>query len=207
MSNFALPTDRSVALMIRHAARYPIYPKVSGEDVLLTPQGIVDAENFGRELGSRIEQIRSSPVKRCLQTSEAILRGAGLNLPIEHDILLGDPGIFVRDIKDAWQYWIQHDDLDILFQKFLEGQTLPGIYDIKTTSQKLLQVIIPPQDHRGIFLWVTHDTILGPFVSSILPNRLTVKDWPGFLEVAAFWREDNLIHCQYKNFSANMPIS
>ena len=77
---YAIPGDADIALVIRHAEREEIPTGTFGYHVALTDQGIAAAEQLGEALSAkRTITTVSSPVPRCVQTAEAILRAGGLS--------------------------------------------------------------------------------------------------------------------------------
>ena len=72
------PEGRS-AVMLRHAARFPIVDMTRPELAELTPEGSATAEAMGEQLrGHDGVRLFHSPVKRCQQTAECLARGARL---------------------------------------------------------------------------------------------------------------------------------
>ena len=73
----ALKSRSAVALLIRHAERYPITDPTRSNSIEITPAGSKMAALFGSRLAgfSRI-RIFHSPLKRCRQTAESIAQGA-----------------------------------------------------------------------------------------------------------------------------------
>jgi phosphohistidine phosphatase SixA len=65
-----------VALMIRHAERYPIERMINALEVQLTERGLRDSYNLGEKLTRFCPiNIYHSPVPRCKQTAESIFEG------------------------------------------------------------------------------------------------------------------------------------
>src|SRR6266567_4881735 len=97
-----LPTDEGIAVLLRHSCRPPIPEGETGSEISLTDEGERMAEKLGALIGNRIHQVYTSPLLRCRQTAQALVRGAGSRgLPIE-DRRLGNPGPFVLDDRAAW---------------------------------------------------------------------------------------------------------
>lgn len=65
-----------IALMIRHAERYPIGKMINALEVELTPRGKTDAHKLGHMLARFCPvNIFHSPVPRCKQTADSIFEG------------------------------------------------------------------------------------------------------------------------------------
>lgn len=182
------PTDRPVALLLRHAERPAITPGEHGTDLALTAHGRRTAELLGATLGPRILSLSTSPVRRCRQTAEAIRSGANLNLDITPDHLLGDPGVFVSDPDLAWTHWQTLGHEAVVKHLAHADQPLPGLASPDKAAHQLAQHMArslagsPP----GLHVFVTHDAILYPTIARLLPAP--DPQWPKFLESAALDR-------------------
>jgi hypothetical protein len=73
----SLTAHRTVAAVMRHAARHPIIDPREPLAAELTTEGKRDAEAFGTKI-TGFDRVRlfHSPVKRCQQTAEAVAAGA-----------------------------------------------------------------------------------------------------------------------------------
>ena len=99
------PTDRPVAMLIRHSVRDHLPPGDAGYRLPITEVGVRLARALGARLGARLRTLRASPLVRCVQTAEALAEGAGLDLEVAPDHHLGDPGVYVLDGERAWVNW------------------------------------------------------------------------------------------------------
>jgi len=192
------PTDRPVALLLRHAERPASAPGEHGTDLSLTDHGRRTAELLGATLGPRILTLSSSPVRRCRETAEAIRRGADLHLDITTDHLLGDPGIFVSDPELAWTHWQTMGHEAVVEHLAHANQPLPGLASPKHAAHQLAQHLLQALhlSRPGFHIFVTHDAILFPTVSRIL---LTVNDnWPAYLESAALFLHSPYSSLKYR---------
>ncbi len=122
-----LPASRATAVLLRHAARDELPPDGSGREVAITRAGRVQAAALGELISGRLVTLHSSPVPRCVQTAEALLEGAGLDLPIEHDALLGDPGAYVIDGDAAWANWQRLGHEGVIEYLMTGEEALPGM--------------------------------------------------------------------------------
>ncbi|MCY4098072.1 MAG: histidine phosphatase family protein [Rhodospirillales bacterium] len=96
-----VPADAPVAVLLRHSARSPFLPGDAGDTVPLTSAGVGLAQRLGAMLGDRLRSLQASPLRRCMETAEALRSGAGVDVPVVADRLLGDPGVFVADARLA----------------------------------------------------------------------------------------------------------
>ena len=122
--------DRPLAAMLRHAARHAITDPERPELAELTDQGWADAEAFGERLGAFARlRLFHSPVRRCAQTVEGIVRGAArAGIPVEvfgpHDAL----GIaYIRDRARAGRLSAEHGDRFV--RLWFEGRVSPEIVE------------------------------------------------------------------------------
>jgi phosphohistidine phosphatase SixA len=72
------PSDYTgpIALIIRHAERYPIERMINALEVQLTDRGKIDSYKLGEKLAGFCPiNIYHSPVPRCIQTAESIYEG------------------------------------------------------------------------------------------------------------------------------------
>lgn len=66
--------------MVRHAERQPIEKGTFGEKIPLTPQGEKTAKQLGKNIADcPIHAIHTSPVHRCIHTTEKLIQGSGQN--------------------------------------------------------------------------------------------------------------------------------
>ena len=53
----------------------------------------------------------------------------------------------------------------------------------------------------GLRIFVTHDAVLLPMASRLLPSQNAPYDWPKFLETASLWNDDNIVAFAYHNYA------
>lgn len=97
-----VPADAPVAVLLRHSVRGPLPPGNAGDAVPLTCAGVGLARHLGAMLGDRLSSLHAGPLRRCMETAEALRSGAGVDVPVFADSLLGDPSVFVADTRLAW---------------------------------------------------------------------------------------------------------
>jgi len=171
-------------ILIRHAER-PIIPvNEVGDGILITKKGESDCSQFALHLDGPIVSVRSSPILRCIQSSQIMSRAKGF--PIEKIILdkdLGDPGFIIEDGKVAWSHW-QKKGHQAVNEYLLSGnEKWSGFKDLTLATNIFKQKIESSLkcSDEGIHLWVTHDTILATFVSRVLADPIPIEKWPDFL--------------------------
>jgi superfamily II DNA or RNA helicase len=116
------PTDRPVMVLLRHAARHPIPSGEVGDEVFLTEEGVRIATALGAVVGERLVGLYSSPVRRCLETADALARGADVLLKCTPDLYLGAPGVFVKDPEAAWEHVWKRMPYEEILNALVEGR-------------------------------------------------------------------------------------
>ena len=201
------PGDRPVALLLRHAERPPIAPGEHGTDLALTAHGRRSAERLGATLRPRILSLSTSPVRRCRETAEAMRRGAGLDIDIVDDRLLGDPGVFVTDPELAWTHWQTMGHEAVVEHIARAGHPLPGLAPPVHAAHQLARHLVRAlQDSPvGLHIFVTHDAVLYPTISRLLAGTYGQPGWPMYLEAAALWGVPPESTIAYHHTNAHIP--
>lgn len=203
MNAALVPSDISpvqpVVVLLRHAARPPLPVGDPGSEVAITTDGAADAEAIGRHLGPSLASIRTSPLRRCLETAEAIRRGSTQEVPIIDDRHLGDPGVFIADPDLAWRAW-RHRGHDAVLNHLAAGAPpLPGFTDPLEATLTLVDHLLTHARGPGLHIAVTHDALLIPLIVTLRGHPLSPPEWPGFLEAAALWRSGPSLHLHYRS--------
>ncbi len=194
-----IPKGGPVALIVRHSIRGEIPAGQTGNDVPLTPEGRQMAETLGVAVGSRLASISSSPIRRCMQTAEGILAGAGHSLEVSASRLLGDPGAFIEDGEAAWPNFLALGTKGVMMHLALADNALPGMRNPKAAATLLLESMMAKCTEPGLHLFVTHDVILAGIAGQLLQGVKAEEDLPGFLEGAFFWKIENTTYGCYRH--------
>lgn len=171
------------SLLIRHAER-PIIPFGEVDHLIkITDNGRKSAEDLGKLIGNRLDNIATSSVPRCLDTSEAIVYGSGKReMEININWRLGNPGIWITDGEAAWVEFIKKG-LNKIIKYQVEGKTLNGFRSMEEGMEIMMDYIFrDSSDHDGINLFVSHDAVIAPFIGYILGITDPVDILPGFLD-------------------------
>lgn len=175
----------SWSILLRHAERPPIPPGEFGAELSITDAGRKAAERLGRRIGSKLRGLVSSPVLRCVQTADAIRRGAGVDVTIERDTRLGAPGVWVEDQAIAGRLFLEHGIQSVLTRQ-IAGEALPGMRSLDVGAAKLLKLLQSEFDHAdGVVLYVSHDSVMAPFLAYALERSELSEVLPACLEPAA----------------------
>ena len=196
----AVPEGVAVSLVIRHAEREEIPAGTFGHDVNLTAEGTRAAEELGAALsGGRTLSVLSSPAPRCVQTGQALLRGAGLLAEVHTDRRLGNPGAFIVDPEIAGPLFLELPIPEIACRQLHYSSSLPGMRPTSEGVEILLDLVTSPLGNDGqIHVFVTHDIILSVLVASIFRSSLEETGWPDYLEGLLLWRAAGRFRLHWK---------
>lgn len=185
------PRDRAVAVLLRHSARPPIPVGEPGTGLPLTPDGVRVAQELGRRLGARLQSLRSSPVRRCLETCSAIATGAGSSLQTVPDRLLEGPGSFVdRDQEGvAVNTFLTVGHEAMLMRTMETRRPLPGFHEPVGAAQRVIGSMLAGEP-VGVHLFCTHDFVVTLTAAMALDEVLGRPDWPRFLEGLVAWADE-----------------
>lgn len=186
--------------MIRHAEREAIPSGAFGCDVGLTGQGIRSSERLGAALSEvRAVSAVSSPVHRCVQTVEALLRGSGSCAGVATDRRLGDPGSFVVVPEVAGSLFLEVPVQEIARRQLEEPAPPPGMRRTEEGVAILLDLLTVNLGRNGrLFVYVTHDVILTPFVATLYGRSADETGWPDFLDGLLLWRWRKRLHFNWR---------
>ena len=95
------PDDRAVVVLLRHSVRDHLPEGDAGYVLPITDIGRQLALELGGLLRGRLRTLHASPLVRCVQTAQALAEGAGADVSVIPNQLLGDPGVFVLDGRRA----------------------------------------------------------------------------------------------------------
>lgn len=182
-----VPDNQPAALLIRHSLREELNTKTRGFDVPLTKAGVELAEQFGKALKFDVAKVLSSYAPRCINTGNAILKGAGSKQPVQVAKRLSEPGCYVSDMKVAGRSFIRLGPLEFVNALSKPGG-LTGVLPVKEGTEEILGWLRRESASPGLSIFITHDTILATFVYCLLGRHpLIWDDWPQMLEGIFIW--------------------
>lgn len=195
-----LPDSVAVGGLLRHAERHVILPGEFGNEVDLTEDGKSSCQLLAEKLSKQLISIQTSPVKRCLQTAQLLLKAAKVQ-HIQTSHLLGDPGIFIVDRHHAHVYCSHHEPLEMV-QHLLSKQDNPAGFCNSTTetAYELIRYLLKTVTEPGLSLFITHDSILSVLLGVIFEELTLEYLWPTYLEGLFFWQQHNLVHMVYRHY-------
>ena len=178
---------QSGCLLLRHSLRYEPENATPGFDVPLTEEGVALAEAAGVVLKDLPFGALVSASPRCVNTAEAMLRGAGQSVQTEILSLLKEPGCFARPEQGVGR---QFRDLGPLgFVNGVLKGTVTGAEPAEPRTGLLLETLTA----AGATLAVTHDTILATVMGVLMQRPLQQEDWPLMLEGVLLQRRGNAV--------------
>ena len=200
-----VPTDRPVAMLIRHSVRDDLPPGRAGYVLPITEAGERLARELGAVIGPCLRALHASPLLRTMQTAHQLGVGAGLDPVPTEDRLLGDPGAFVLDDVQAGATW---SDLghEAVMVGLVSDEVLPGLADPDPAARLLVRHMLARSGGRpGIHAFVTHDSVVTAAAARLLGQPLTQADWPWYLEAAFFWESPRGVEVRYRGKSVVRP--
>lgn len=198
-----VPRDASVAMLLRHSVRPPLPPDNVGFNTAITEEGERLAFQLGELLGARLRSLHSSPLDRCVQTAEALGRGARSDLVVNHSHLLGHPGVFVVDGQAAARHWNVGNHERILDHLQLDDDPLSGLAAGGPAARFLVHSMLAQgAGTPGVHVFVTHDSLVTATAGRMLRRRIGRDEYPWFLEAAFFWRTKDAVWTGYRDHSS-----
>jgi hypothetical protein len=191
-----LDKSQNMAILIRHSERNHIPDGVHDIVTPINAQGEVIAAELGEKL--RVFdaiKIISSPVDRCVQTGNVLMRGFGVQSEISFSNLLGEPGPFVFDCEVAKEHFIQMTCKTVV-ETQISGQPLAGIRPIKEGSELLKNWIVSEiqQNTAGrLVVFISHDAILAPFIFQYTGEIFNHEHWIDYIDGVSFIKRENQV--------------
>ncbi len=201
-----IPSDRPVAMLLRHSVRLALPEGEAGYRLPITAEGELLARQLGALMGPRLRSLHTSPLTRTVQTAEALKLGAGGDLQLRVDRLLGDPGVFVVDSRAAGRSWQQLGHQEMM-ARLVSGRELPpGVAAPSPAARFLVRHMLSSAgSEAGLHVFVTHDSLVTATAANLLDVPLGEDDWPWYLGAAFFWEEPSGIWTAYREHRALRP--
>jgi broad specificity phosphatase PhoE len=189
----SLPTQTHVAVILRHAERFPILTASDHTLAELTPDGHAAAEAWGTRI-SGFDKVRlfHSPVKRCRQTAEGIARGLGATGRVVEIVGAAETlGVdYVVDHEEMARLATQHGEHFI--RLWFSGEAGPAVMRAadQVVTRKLAYLterLHEPGAHgRRLDLHVSHDWNILTLRELLCGVRHEEAGWLDFLDGVAF---------------------
>ncbi|TVT60776.1 MAG: histidine phosphatase family protein [Azoarcus sp. PHD] len=200
------PDDRAVVVLLRHSVRDHLPEGDAGYVLPITDIGRQLALELGGLLRGRLRTLHASPLVRCVQTAQALAEGAGANVAVVPNRLLGDPGVFVLDGRRAWANWKQLGHEGVMRHLVTEAVALSGMARPDEAARFLVHsMLVAAANRPGLHVFVTHDSLVTATAARLLDKPLGSDDWPWYLEGAFFWMAEDGVHSAYREDEAVRP--
>lgn len=191
---------KNAKMILRHSLRDKIPANEMGNDILLTREGEIMAEHFGKHCKLPLSCLHTSVVERCRQTALLLAKGyrethkISLQIIPTHvltDSYINDLSKAVKLFKTYSPYWI--------ISAFLRGEELDGMRGVDESMRLLFSYIFKNQSD-GMEVFITHDTFLIAIVCFCHGIKPEFDDfsWPYMLEGAFLYLENEQIHCIFR---------
>ena len=195
-----LPCNRPVVLLLRHSVRGHLPSGNAGYTLPITDVGQQLGHELGAILGDRLCTLNTSPILRCVQTAEVLRDGAGIGIPVVRDNFLGDPGIYVLDIKRAGKVWKDLGHESLMAHLVSSNEPLSGMARPDEAARFLVRHMFAVANRTpGIHVFVTHDSLVTATAARLLKRPLGKDDWPWYLEGTFFWYDKDGLHTAYRD--------
>jgi hypothetical protein len=201
-----LPPEGKSAVMLRHAARFPIVDPTQPTLAEITPEGAAAADDFGHRLtGFACVRLFHSPVKRCRQTAECIARGAQkAGITVEHlgpEAALGVD--YILDLTEAGRLTALHGEnfVRLWHEGLIASKVIRATKQIAEAKLSYLarKLQEPATAGRRLDLHVSHDwniLVLRELLLGVLHEE---AGWLDFLDGVAFSLADVRLEARYRN--------
>lgn len=188
-----VPRDRRVSLLIRHSHRPDLEPGTYGNEVELSREGVLAAEQLGAELSAfSAGVLRSSSMPRALATATAIAKGAGWDVPLQEDWRLGMHGTFVTDPLITGPQFLELGAVEMVRRQLHDPHPPAGMRPTGEGVALMLECLTENLDDApALDINVSHDAIMAATIGALLGVDFDDDNWPGFLEGFFIWREAN----------------
>lgn len=206
----SLTAHRTVAAVLRHAARHPIIDPREPLAAELTTAGKQDAEDFGAKI-TGFDRLRlfHSPVKRCQQTAEGVAAGAArAGLAVEVIGPQPDLGVaYILDQVETGRLSGVHGEnfVRLWFTNQVPAGFIERAPDI--IRRKIAYVAarlgepVPPA-RRRLDLHISHDWNVIILRELLLGVRHEEAGWAPFLDGVAFAAEAKKLRAFYRGRDA-----
>lgn len=202
----SFPTNAPVAVFLRHAQRFPIADQAAPHVAELTPQGMADAEAFGRQIeGFDCVRLFHSPVKRCQQTAECIAKGVTSNggsaEVVGPENTLGPD--YILDLKEAGRLTVQHREHVV--RMWFDGQIAPTVLPAAAEIAALKLDYVMQRLRQGcpngrrLDLHVSHDWNILILRELLCAIRHEDVGWLDYLDGVAFGLVGEELRVMYRD--------
>ncbi len=176
------PSNSKLAMLIRHADRDLIPTGEIGNEILINEKGEQNAFAFGEtRKGHFVQKIFTSPIPRCVQTAEFILKGYGKELDIVSTKCLGDPGLHVADEVIAGEFYLKYG-FDEMYRRFKDNEPIPGIPSPDNYLKLMTEFLTRNTSEKGLTIFITHDSLIAFYHYCFDKTIYKKQNWVNYLD-------------------------
>lgn len=196
--------QRQGIAVIRHGHREPFQPRSFGNNLGLTAEGRESSFSLGANMAHiSFGEMHTSPILRCLETTEEILKGLGKRVDIFKTQVLGDPGPFIEDPILAGPIFLEKS-LSEIVQAIVNGERLPGMRSLQEGGYIFLKYL--SQVKRFPCLMVSHDSLICLLCCFFFESKNVDVFMPNFLEGFFLSIEEKQLSIQFQHMSVVKDI-
>ena len=200
----AIDRKMPCAVIVRHAARYPIDDIRKSLEVGLTDEGMEDARRFGSALrGFNRVRFFHSPAVRCRETAESMRQGVEGNGTItsltgpEHNLCapyLKEEACLIKVAKDGQQFiraWFEG--------RFNEDHIMGTSKAADMVLSPIVDRLTEPGGKGRLDVHVSHEWEINLLREELLGIRYEDAGWPPFLDGILFQPNESGFLAHYRS--------
>lgn len=207
--NYTLLQDKQpVAVILRHAERYPVVDPLTHSKVLLTEKGHEDAFNLGKSLSFlKPAAFYASPVTRCQQTAEGIAKGIhnpdGTPPLVSYLYALGGP--YILGEWTEIMRLVQTHGISTYLRKWFDGE-LPEdlVMPVEEAAQLEFDILKKQLESHENAINITHDWNIMIMRQHFFNLRHEDIGYPSFLDGMTAYMENGRIYLVYHDHVRDM---
>jgi len=199
-----IPDDRPVAVLLRHAERFPIHAPDDGWTAPLTDRGPLAAEELGVSLAPLGIVARTSPIPRARQTAAGVLKGAEAagSRVVDHGVLDELAGPYLTDATSVMEVCLELGDKVFVRRWFDEALVMDGLMRARMAALGQLEVLMetlasaPPEP--ALHIHFSHDWNILLIREHFLGLKHEDIGMPPFLDGLVAFRDQHELVLRYR---------
>lgn len=173
--------NQKLSILIRHGDRDQIPEGSFGNEIMLNEKGKKNALDFGKSISEmKVNKILTSPVCRCVQTAEEIVKGYGSSIEIIETKALGGPGLHINDTKMAGEFYLKYG-FDEMYYRFINDMEIPGVLSATEFNKLFTDHLVENTTKNGLTIFVSHDMLIAFYHFSIDKTVYKKENWIKYL--------------------------
>ena len=210
--NYTLLQDKQpVAVILRHAERYPVVDPLTHSSVLLTEKGLEDACSLGKTLSFlKPAAFYASPVTRCQQTAEGIAKGIYNpdGTPPSVSFLYALAGPYIRGEWPEITRLVQIHGISTYLRMWFDGE-LPKdlVMPVEEAAHLEFNILKKQLEEHENAINITHDWNIMIMRQYFFNLRHEDIGYPDFLDGMTAYKENGKICLAYHDHLQWVGIS